>query len=312
MSSNLTEEILLYKETGKGYDELIYKIGLEVYKFPRVRCRWDEDLSGDFFCYFFPRIPGIIERFTFTGRPFEVYLVSCLKWQMKSFLSRQIQDDRKRRVIERISAGDAYNQTEREYYAFEVDEGEEPYLPLFQTILKTDKEGKIEEEPFKRRLLYLALSSCENVSEHIMTRISIMTAIPRSKIEELMNALSTRTEKAKLRMRRLQNRRNGNYFRIVYIHEELSRNPDPALRDILVETLKKEKRKFEFACRELWNLQAGPSHRDIAEVLGIPKGSVDSGIYYIRHAYRRFAGQQGMEGQGLKNLSQDGAEREIA
>jgi len=299
MNSNLTEDILLYKRTGKGFEEILRTISIEVYKFPQVRFRWDEDLSGDFFCYFLPRIPGLIKRFTFTGKPFEVYLVSCMKWQMKTFLSKQIRDDRRRRVIEHISATDAYSQNDYEDCGTEVDE-EEPYIPLLKSILKINSEGNVPEEPFKRRLLYLALSSCEYVSEHIVIRISIMTGIPKLKIEELMKALDERMEKTRARLRMLQTRRNSHYFRIVYVHEELSRNPDREKRLNLMEELKEEKRKFERTCEELRNLQAGPSHRDIAEVMGIPKGSVDSGIYYIRHAYLRFSEREFRESEERK------------
>jgi len=299
MNSNLTEDILLYKRTGKGFEEILRTISIEVYKFPQVRFRWDEDLSGDFFCYFLPRIPGLIKRFTFTGKPFEVYLVSCMKWQMKTFLSKQIRDDRRRRVIEHISATDAYSQNDYEDCGTEVDE-EEPYIPLLKSILKIDSKGNVTEEPFKRRLLYLALSSCEYVSEHIVIRISIMTGIPKLKIEELMKALDERMEKTRARLRMLQTRRNSHYFRIVYVHEELSRNPDREKRLNLMEELKEEKRKFERTCEELRNLQAGPSHRDIAEVMGIPKGSVDSGIYYIRHAYLRFSEREFRESEERK------------
>jgi len=299
MNSNLTEDILLYKRTGKGFEEILRTISIEVYKFPQVRFRWDEDLSGDFFCYFLPRIPGLIKRFTFTGKPFEVYLVSCMKWQMKTFLSKQIRDDRRRRVIEHISATDAYSQNDYEDCGTEVDE-EEPYIPLLKSILKIDSKGNVPEEPFKRRLLYLALSSCEYVSEHIVIRISIMTGIPKLKIEELMKALDERMEKTRARLRMLQTRRNSHYFRIVYVHEELSRNPDREKRLNLMEELKEEKRKFERTCEELRNLQAGPSHRDIAEVMGIPKGSVDSGIYYIRHAYLRFSEREFRESEERK------------
>ncbi|HOV64629.1 MAG TPA: hypothetical protein PLG43_12190 [Spirochaetia bacterium] len=299
MNSNLTEDILLYKRTGKGFEEILRTISIEVYKFPQVRFRWDEDLSGDFFCYFLPRIPGLIKRFTFTGKPFEVYLVSCMKWQMKTFLSKQIRDDRRRRVIEHISATDAYSQNDYEDCGTEVDE-EEPYIPLLKSILKIDSKGNVPEEPFKRRLLYLALSSCEYVSEHIVIRISIMTGIPKLKIEELMKALDERMGKTRARLRMLQTRRNSHYFRIVYVHEELSRNPDREKRLNLMEELKEEKRKFERTCEELRNLQAGPSHRDIAEVMGIPKGSVDSGIYYIRHAYLRFSEREFRESEERK------------
>jgi len=127
-----------------------------------------------------------------------------------------------------------------------------------------------------------------------------MTGIPKLKIEELMKALDERMGKTRARLRMLQTRRNSHYFRIVYVHEELSRNPDREKRLNLMEELKEEKRKFERTCEELRNLQAGPSHRDIAEVMGIPKGSVDSGIYYIRHAYLRFSEREFRESEERK------------
>ena len=52
--------------------------------------------------------------------------------------------------------------------------------------------------------------------------------------------------------------------------------------------LETAEQRIEKANRDIRSTSILPTHRDIAEVLGLSKGSIDSGLYYLRQALDDF------------------------
>ena len=73
-------------------------------------------------------------------------------------------------------------------------------------------------------------------------------------------------------------------MRIYRIHEGLFREYDCRIKERLLLQLVSEKKRLAAVIDEMSRVPASPTHKDIAAVLGIPKGSVDSGIYYLKSA----------------------------
>ena len=73
---------------------LINELGAYAYRFPRNTLRnLDEDVPGDFFLFCHDKLGLMIDHFEDRGIPFEHYVNSVLKWQLRSFLSRRKQLD---------------------------------------------------------------------------------------------------------------------------------------------------------------------------------------------------------------------------
>jgi DNA-directed RNA polymerase specialized sigma24 family protein len=46
-----------------------------------------------------------------------------------------------------------------------------------------------------------------------------------------------------------------------------------------------EEQRLSNMLDEIAHVRLCPTHRDIADVLGIPKGTVDSGLYYLKESF---------------------------
>jgi hypothetical protein len=57
---------------------------------------------------------------------------------------------------------------------------------------------------------------------------------------------------------------------------------------VLDKKIRREKRRYAAVTRTLSITPKSPSHHDIARILGIPKGTIDSGYFYIRKTEERF------------------------
>ncbi|MCK5200436.1 MAG: hypothetical protein KAR21_18905, partial [Spirochaetales bacterium] len=49
--------------------------------------------------------------------------------------------------------------------------------------------------------------------------------------------------------------------------------------------IKSLRKKINSMNREISNAIVRPTHKDLADILQIPKGSIDSGIFYIKNSF---------------------------
>lgn len=282
-STKLTEKVLRYQQTGQGLEQLIQIIAGIIYTYPRKYLGWDEDDASDFFCSYFHKINGLVNRFCYAGKPFEAYLSSSIRWQMKTFTARKAARNVQQQIIKYEYHG--WYQS-RHYAATElVAEGETTYLPEVTKILKINKDGIIRSKAYALRLIYLVLRSSMQVSDALLQKTAKLTGINEDRLlgcaTELRQKLNKRLEK----YGNLVNRRNKAHVRIQQLHGLLARETDSERSIRYMQELATERMRFAKIIGEIGTMSFMPTHKDIAEVLGVPKGTVDSGLYYLKNAF---------------------------
>jgi hypothetical protein len=85
----------------------------------------------------------------------------------------------------------------------------------------------------------------------------------------------------------LQERRRKNYFRLRYLLDMRRHCLDKFIAAELDKKIRREKRRYDATSRTLSITPKSPSHTDIARILGLPKGTIDSGYFYIRQAEKK-------------------------
>lgn len=279
-SHDLTKQIVHFKKTGKGLDELKKQISLLVYKYPRKRLGWDEDDASDFFCYFFPKIESLLHRFEYRGKPFEAYLVTTIKWQLKSFASHKALDKIKRRVV----SNEQYQEVcESGEYSAEEKIDQELHAVRIRRFLKTGEKGTIHNPAVSRRILILAMKGVYFLNREDLKQVAQLTGNKLEWVEQCRDILWERLENRRRRIDELRSRRNNAYFRMHYMYQRLEIETETASRSRLFSILMQEKHRLQRAQKALSHVPKTPTHTDISEVLKIPKGSVDSSMYYLRN-----------------------------
>ena len=279
--TELTRQVLKCQKSKTHRKELIDAIALLIYTYPKNRYNWDEDDCSDFFCRFYPKINILIERFRYTGKPFEAYLYVSLKWQLKSFAA-----DKHKRERETLFLASKPEWCFDEEQELCVRENAEFISSQARNVLELNSSLCIENNAVKRRMMYLTLKAAQGVSSHIVERVSLITGYRKEWIYVCLDRLRKRMEVRLERVDTLRKRRNKVYLKIYRIHEELSDECEPQYKNRLIEKLVYEKKRMLAVIDDLARVPTSPTHKDIAEVLGVPKGSVDSGLYYIKNAFQ--------------------------
>lgn len=266
---SITEAVLRYQDTGSGYSEVANRISLLVYHYPgRIHILTEEDKS-EFYLSFYNRIEGMINNFSYKGIPFETLLNQTLKWHIKTYLTKKKNDQK---LI-------AVNIQEEELKIRDLlTYSTEETIP---EILKIQFRNKAS----KKRLLYLVLMDSPNITDHELSVFSRLTDYEYDWLLYLKDSLNLQVFKRNERLNMLREKRNNAYMKLLYKQNRFSEESDPEKKIQLGEQIKRLRKRLEDARYEISRVPCRPTHNEIAELLKIPKGTVDSGLYYFRKKY---------------------------
>jgi RNA polymerase sigma factor (sigma-70 family) len=279
MEKQLTQAVLEYQQYKTGYKDLIYRIAQSIYRYPEKIYHWDEDTCSDFFAYFYPKIPDIINRFIYYGKPFEAYLYTSAKWQMKSFLikKKQMRIRENFIVTEEIQKYSLCSEPEHEYIT--------PTLTA-RKLLNVDNDNVITRESNKKRLLFLMFKEIMNMDDSKIRGIALITGYNINCIHFCALQLREKVQQRINRFELLRERRNKCFFNIRILQEEAACAFNSEQEAFLLAKLFKARKRLYIIIKELSHVSRQPTHKEIADLLQIPKGTVDSGLYYFKERFK--------------------------
>lgn len=286
----LTERVLEYQRSGRGHTSLFRDVALHAYCYPNRKYGCDEDDRGDFLVFVYPKLERLIHRFVPKGSPFEAYLNATLRYQLRSYA--------RKKACERIKTQLSCEQLGGEQLA--PDDGSavaESAVAIEVTDLPaTDRPAGdvVGSESTARelgrgtvhRLLLLALKHCDQLEDSAYRRIAELTGCDPRWLLATRDKLRFACSAQRRRRARLRMRRDSAWFRAECIEREMAAIGQPRASE-LAERLTRLRRTVTAARAELRHASTGPSNRQLAEVLGVPKGTVDSGVFYLRRDLRQ-------------------------
>jgi RNA polymerase sigma factor (sigma-70 family) len=280
---SLTERVLRFQQTGADGDAIVLDVARRVYEYPRRKCRWDEDSAGEFFVRVFPKIPQLIERFRYMGRPFESYLTSTLMYQIRSFA----QERRKADLEWEAGACTALQADPADAQSLELlrpdPEGSWTALdPPLRDALGIGPDGRIGSPASRRRFLILCLKSAHLLGDGDLEAVSRIAEIEPKDLERMVDRLKERQGRKLKRVELYTGRRNRAFCAMRLIEMRLARETDREKR-VLLERRSTCLSSTVRSCQHtVARIRLGPTHREIGELLGIPKPTVDSTIHRLK------------------------------
>ncbi len=294
---------------------MVDKLAAYAYQFPHstVACL-DEDVPGDFFLYCYDKLELIIDRFEDRGIPFEHYCNSVLRWQLRSYLRDRKHLDQRWRVALYNLAWDSKESIARWQRSFDPARAaartEPPRPPIAAgresparapALRLADPAGtfragatqrprrlrtrrfRLPEDPFQRRMLYVLLKTADLLDDRQFAALVDATGCHPDSLHPLFSRLGRFRESAYRRRQMLRDRRNRAFAALHVCVVRAKAEPDPRLRRRLLGRAARCRRTVAVAQFELSRVRMAPSNRHIAAVLGIPKGTVDTGLHLLQH-----------------------------
>ena len=276
-SSSLKSRVLRFQKTGEGLKTIMSDLSSEIYRYPRGKPGCLEDDCGDFYLFFYPRISRMLERFEDQGKPFECYLNSVLRWQYNSFLRRKNQIEREWRLA-------SYPGLWPQLQSVELPAGEESlhkYIKIAES-LGLESSGKIRRKADKKRFLILLLKHSKEIGCSEIKLGAALTGAVEHKLRLAVQELNKRIAHKDERLRILRERRNRAFYKARLLEEEMDRVVDSGEWLVFHKRLQRLNKSMRRAQDKISRIPLYPSNRDIAEVWGIPKGSVDTLLFTLK------------------------------
>ena len=272
----MTDWVISYQQGKVPYEAISGYISLYVYDYPRRTKRWDQDRCSDFFVFVHPRLKKMADSFVFSGYPFEAYLNVTLKHQMNSFLRKLQEKELKESLFCRICASGSLEDEGSFYRIYDTFNYEirEPDLTY---------RGRITQNRMRKRLLFIALSNPYSLDDNLIARVSEVTGYSAECISRTCLAVKDKIHEKRDALQHMKERRNGCYFQILVIQSRIMNETDPERRIWLEEEIHRLRLRIERVSKKIKaKASCLVSHKDLAQVLGIPKGTIDYSIFAIR------------------------------
>jgi hypothetical protein len=228
---------------------------------------WDKEEVIDFLCWLYPRIHNAIDNYKRTGSSFDAYMGALINWSAREYRTRETDHW----VIENAFWG-----------ARAMDMMAHNHEPEY-----LEPKPALEQVPNPRQILVLLLKSYYFISDDFAARVAPALGLTKEKLTQLINAIRQQRVKREEEIRGLRERIHGQYYRCITFERRLHAAPEGSLMQAKMERcLVTGKKRLASMRKRLSKIRLDASNQQVARVLKVPKGTVDSNLAALKARMR--------------------------
>lgn len=137
-------------------------------------------------------------------------------------------------------------------------------------------------DPHSRRLLLLGMKAADYLEPHHLEKLALLTGYRFEYLFQCWTELRERTFRRRRRLALLQHRRNRAYLQLRCLEIQIAACNDDSTRKRYATQTQLQRERLRAVVALIERVPRTPTNRDLSAVLGIPKGSIDSGLYALR------------------------------
>lgn len=244
---------------GGIYKYLLNRLG-KYRLFKRNREKWN-----DFLSWLYPRISRAIDNYRNLGSSLDAYINTVVRGASKEYVRHEA-----RRYLTEYACWQARAE-EIELHESEIEYGKNKNCNTAQIKIKP------------RQILILLLKSYFFANDDLVERVAKINRMKSAEIRKLIDELRCKRSCHDADITDLCKRLQCQYYRcLAYQKQMKSTIAGTEFYAIIKARFERAKKRFHSMKKRLEGMRKGASNRMIAEVLKIPKGTVDSGLYKIK------------------------------
>ncbi|MDR2741152.1 MAG: hypothetical protein LBB98_03240 [Treponema sp.] len=266
MKDNLPLDSLLreYNEgklNKKKLEGIIFEYILKNSKLFKLQ-RWPKDECIDFLCWLYPRIGRAIDKYRNKGSSFDAYVNTMVRWATKEYVRTD--------TIHRITEQTYWDECTRDMAVYERE-------PAYGDAASFKSINN------PRQALLLLLKSYYFISEDFIDRAAPVIGMKKEKLKHLVERVRDVRLHHDEAMKNTQEHIHTLYYRCISFERQLNATVKGSI------SYEKTKKRLEQARKRLASMRnrskrmrSQPTNQQVAQVLGLPKGTVDSNLFAIR------------------------------
>jgi len=235
-------------------------------------CHWKNDEYEDYLSWLYPSLHRAIDAYNETGSSFEAFMHKFMLVSSKEYHVRITTNS----VIEYS----AWSARVGEQYAHEEAP---PYL--HENTERVIKELIIDKKGRKntRRILALILKCYHYISDDFLDKIAPVIEIDKNLLREMMTKIRRIREERDDEIFHMKERIYRQYYRcIIYEKRLLLLHENTIIYNKLLVRLEKAKKRLENMRKRMSKIRTDASNKQVADVIGIKKGTVDSSLFKLK------------------------------
>jgi len=232
---------------------------------------WKEEDYDDCMSWLYPRICRMIKTYQDVGASFETYLKCNLRLSIKEYRASNVRNYTAEAIAWKASNPDmSVYESEPEY---EENVCEEEAEEVCEKNI-TDKNS--------RRLLILTLKCCHYISEDFMEKLSAKLGVEISELRYMIESLRENRLKRMKKIETLREKINFQFYRCMVYEKNLLVLTDEIAVQRVKRINERGRKRLANMREHMGRLRPDPSNSQIANLLGISKGTVDAALHFIK------------------------------
>ncbi|MCL2765412.1 MAG: hypothetical protein FWD40_09075 [Treponema sp.] len=240
---------------------------------------WKNDEYEDFISWFYPRLRKSIDSYRETGASFEAFMNKYLLISSREYQTRTATNAMTEYSAWSARIPEMYAREEPPVYAHKQAED-------FLSLLIIDKMGKRN----SKRILALVLKCYYYVSADFAERIAPKIGLKSGELLEMLDKIRKTREKKDDKIYRLKERIYCQYYRCIIYDKRLSviKENSSAYNKLKLRR-DKAKIRLEKMRNRMMNIRTEATNKQVADVIGIKKGTVDSSLHQLKLKWEEMA-----------------------
>ncbi len=260
---------------------ILEHIAKDVYDRPGMYGFKSEDDVGEVFERYWTRIGGLADRYEDLGCGFESFLVASLRYMARSIRRRNaFRYDREETINE-----DAKVTLDADLAIRRLPLTTIRHHRVITDIPRKDDRG-ISATAYRRRMLFICIKCAHVIDDTEAAGIARAIGLEEN---QLLRTLARARESGLGIRQRTEARRRGRdaaWLRMGATSRRLTREINPDTRRILMASIERDRGLYRRAVSLIARSNPMLSNKSVAELLGVPKGTVDCGVGRIMRRYR--------------------------
>ena len=230
----------------------------------------NRDLWDDYLSWLYPRIARAVDLYRDVGSSFDTYIASLVHSAAKEYKCRETDHHITEYICWQARAEEmVFLEREPDYSADCVEEKGDIILP---------------KDINPRQILFLLLKSYFFVSDDFVKKVARIIGIEGTLVQKMIDELRIRRTAKEAGILDLRERIHCQHYRCLNYQKRMTDiQPGTAYYEKLRCRFERAKKRFYAMKKRLGGMRMGASNRMIAEVMGVPRGTVDSGLFAIRN-----------------------------
>jgi DNA-directed RNA polymerase specialized sigma24 family protein len=227
--------------------------------------QWNADNCSDFISWFYPRLSRAVDRYEDQGSSFDAYIITMIRLSAKEYGLRK----KDHRIIEKT------------WWCAKAAE---------MAVCETEEPGYMENRapPKKvsnpRQVLMLLLKSYYYLSEDHLSRLAPALGMAREELFHMVDTLRILRLQRDEAIRNLAERVHGQFYRCLTFEKRLEAAPPHSAHWFkMKKCLETGRKRLSSMRRRLSEIRIEASNEQVAKIMGVAKGTVDSNLYAVRH-----------------------------